>query len=334
MRSDNKQKAQTAAARLAKLPVVRWACTKLSVLYIDTKCSHPQLRSVCDVLESSVTAVVSPVIVKLEPQISIANGLACRSLDWLETAFPVIHTPTEQIVASARNKMHEIQDVVSVAAYGTMGCVEHTVAWVTGSRRQADGQSRQSLVERAVSVASLGLDSTLVTSEALMDRMLPAIEEDEEEEVHLVEGFEAATLVRRCPVRLVSLAAQVCWRTYRMVGSKMQLAQVMENLFRSIAVVQETSWLTLTWSIPSLPQYLQHQLVSASFFISQMYSLSCPAPKHHRSYQDRSSLNTAASRRQKAMVQVHPQAKPFCRVRRLTKIPAFDNECDVKGCVR
>ncbi|XP_034398812.1 perilipin-2-like [Cyclopterus lumpus] len=174
MPSNNNQKVQSAAARLAKLPVVRSACTQLSVLYIDTKCSHPNLRSVCDVLESSVTAV----IVRLEPQLSIANGVACRSLDWLETAFPVIHTPTEQIVASARNKMHEIQDVVSIAAHGTMGCVEHTVAWVTGSVQQADDQTGQSLVERALSVACVGLDSALVTSEALMDRMLPATEED------------------------------------------------------------------------------------------------------------------------------------------------------------
>ncbi len=69
------QKVQSAAARLAKLPVVRSACTKLSVLYIDTKCSHPNLKSACEVLESSVTAIgaaacdrVSHVIVKLEPQ--------------------------------------------------------------------------------------------------------------------------------------------------------------------------------------------------------------------------------------------------------------------------
>uniref|UniRef100_A0A3P8TLX0 Secreted protein n=1 Tax=Amphiprion percula TaxID=161767 RepID=A0A3P8TLX0_AMPPE len=60
---------------LASLPVVRSACAKLSVLYVDTKCSHPSLKSACDLLESSVTALgtaacnrVSPVVVKLEPQ--------------------------------------------------------------------------------------------------------------------------------------------------------------------------------------------------------------------------------------------------------------------------
>lgn len=61
------QKMQSAAARLCKLPMVHLACSKLSVLYIDTKCSHPNLRSVCEVLESSVTAVISPVLVRMEP---------------------------------------------------------------------------------------------------------------------------------------------------------------------------------------------------------------------------------------------------------------------------
>lgn len=58
---------RSAAARLAQLPVVHSACVKLSLVYTDTKGLHPKLRSVCEVLESSVTALLSPVIVKLEP---------------------------------------------------------------------------------------------------------------------------------------------------------------------------------------------------------------------------------------------------------------------------
>ncbi|TMS23560.1 Perilipin-2 [Larimichthys crocea] len=143
--NNNSQKVQTAAARLAMLPVVRSACTKLSVLYIDTKCNHPNLKSVCEGLESSVTAIVSPVIVKLEPQISIANDVACKSLDWLETTFPGIHAPTE----------------------------EHTVTWLMGRVQQADDQADRPFVERAISVASTGLDSALNVSEALMDQVLP-----------------------------------------------------------------------------------------------------------------------------------------------------------------
>uniref|UniRef100_A0A3P9D8B4 Uncharacterized protein n=1 Tax=Maylandia zebra TaxID=106582 RepID=A0A3P9D8B4_9CICH len=83
----DQQKAPSAAARLANLPVVRSACARLSVLYTGTKSRHPGLKSACEVLESSVTAVgraacyrASPVIVKLEPQISYANDVACKIL--------------------------------------------------------------------------------------------------------------------------------------------------------------------------------------------------------------------------------------------------------------
>lgn len=71
------QKGPSAAARLAKLPLVGSACAKLSVLYIGTKCSHPALKSVCEGLESGVTAILSPVIVKLEPQ-SKYSGLTIK----------------------------------------------------------------------------------------------------------------------------------------------------------------------------------------------------------------------------------------------------------------
>ncbi|XP_038569272.1 perilipin-2-like isoform X1 [Micropterus salmoides] len=341
MPSNNNQKVQTAAARLAKMPMVHSACTKLSVLYIDTKSTHPKLRSVCEVLESSVTAIgsaacdrVSPVIHKLEPQISIANDVACKSLDWLETVFPVLHTPTQQIVATAKNKMHEIQAVVNIAASGTMDCVQHTVTWLIGRIQQADDQS---LVERTISVASAGLDSTLIMSEALMDRVFPPTEEEEEEEeaAHLLEGFEAATLRSSYSVRLVSLAAKLYRRTYHMVGSKMQSVQVIENLCRSPGLVQDlqTNWVTLAWSIHGLPRYVQHQLVSVCFFMSQMYNLRCP-PSKHQSNQDESCSNAAeTTSSHKDVVQVPQQPTPISRKRRPTKI-VFDRGCNVKGCVR
>ncbi|XP_035515785.1 perilipin-2-like isoform X2 [Morone saxatilis] len=226
MPMNNNQKVQSAAARLAKLPVVYSACTKLSVLYINTKHSHPNLRSVCEGLESSVAAIVTPVCVKLEPHMSIAIDVACKGLDWLETAFPVLHMPTEQIVATAKNKMHEIQDVVSIAANGTVDCVQHTVTWLMAVRQQGDNQADQPLVERVITVASVGLDSALIMSEVLMDRVLPPTEEEEEEEAHLLEGFEAATVRRRYPARLASLTVKLCRRTFHVVGSKMPSIQM------------------------------------------------------------------------------------------------------------
>lgn len=61
------QRRPNAADRLAALPLVASARTKLSVVYSGTKCSHPRLRCVCEGLERCVTVVLSPVVDKLQP---------------------------------------------------------------------------------------------------------------------------------------------------------------------------------------------------------------------------------------------------------------------------
>lgn len=63
----NLQRRPNAADRLAALPLVASARTKLSVVYSGTKYSHPSLRCVCEGLERCVTAVISPVVDKLQP---------------------------------------------------------------------------------------------------------------------------------------------------------------------------------------------------------------------------------------------------------------------------
>uniref|UniRef100_A0A8C6T2F7 Uncharacterized protein n=1 Tax=Neogobius melanostomus TaxID=47308 RepID=A0A8C6T2F7_9GOBI len=79
---------------MAKLPIVRSAWSRLSHVYTDTKSSHPNFKVICDALEdraviwrTMASNTVSPVMMKLEPQISIANYIACKSLDWLESTF-------------------------------------------------------------------------------------------------------------------------------------------------------------------------------------------------------------------------------------------------------
>nr|XP_020457839.1 perilipin-2 isoform X2 [Monopterus albus] len=335
MLMNNNQKVPSAATRLAKLPIVRSACTKLLVLYTDTKRGHPNLKSVCDGVEDSVTALgaaacdrFSPVIVKLEPQISIANGVACKSLDWLETTFPLLQAPTEQVVATAKNKMHEIQDAVTIAANGTMDCVQHTVTWVMERMQQADEGTNQSLVERVISVASVGLDCALSVSEAMVDQVLPLTEEDKDDDTHMVESFEAAT-VRRYPVRLISLTAKLCRRTYHMVVAKMQSVQATKTLPWSASLIQDlqSTSLVLVWSIQGLPQYLQHQLVSVFFSISQMYNVNHTPPEQSRRSQA-GHYNTSRTSSYKGVVQGHPQAVPTWRLRP-TKSSVFD-----KGCMR
>ncbi|MED6267848.1 hypothetical protein CHARACLAT_016206 [Characodon lateralis] len=339
--NNNYQKvAPNAVARLAQLPVVRSACATLWVLYTDAKSSNPRLRSLCEALESGVTALstaactrASPVIVKLEPQISIANDFACKGLDWLEMSFPVLLSPPDEVAAAAKNKVNEIRDVVYIAAGGTVDRVQHTVAWMISRLHQGDDDvGNQSMVERAITVASVGLDSALALSEALVDQVLPPLEDDKEE-VHMVESFEAAVRSGSYPGRVMKLTAKVCRRTYHTLGSRIHSVQIMGSLSRSATLVQDlqTSCRTLVWSLQELPQYLQHQAVSVFFFISQMYNLSCPSS---RQKQTRSSSRVRAPEASSLSTeQAHPQNMPAFRMRP-TGTSVFDNGCIVKGRVR
>ncbi|XP_051941010.1 perilipin-2-like isoform X1 [Hippocampus zosterae] len=269
---------QTAAARVAQLPLVRSACASLSVFYGDTKRKNASLKCVCEGLENSVTMLssaafhkVSPVITKLQPQVSLANGIACKSLDWLEETFPVLHTPADQLVAGVRSKVQEIQDVVSIAAHGTVDCAQHAVTCVMARVQKPEDQS---LVGKAVSVSTKGLASALNVSEALVDRMLPPTEEEKKEEDGLAEGSEVATFERKYSVRLVTLSITLCRRTIRLAAAKIHSSQIMEAFSPSSGQLRilHSSWLALAWSLEQLPLHVQQQIVSAFFYFTQMYN--------------------------------------------------------------
>ncbi|KAF7666251.1 hypothetical protein LDENG_00112640 [Lucifuga dentata] len=228
--------------------------------------------------------------------------------------------------------MLEIQDMVNIAANGTVASVKHSVSWVMDTVQQVIGQGckmaddgvKQSLVGRAMSVASVGMDSALNKSEALMDQILPPTEDNTEKEAHMVQGFEAVTL--SYPVRLVSLTAKLCRRTYHKIGPK-----VMERLPRPLVQHLQTSWPTLTWSLHGLPQYLQHQAVSVLFFLSQMYNLSCRTSKQNPHNGAQRSPNTAeASVAHSSVPHVHPQASPNYRMRKSPEMFPFDNRFNTK----
>lgn len=78
----------------------------------------------------------------------------------------------------ARNKVHGVQDVVNMAVNGTMDCVQYTVARLVEGMQQVN-DTDQSLVEMALSVAVVGLDSALNVSEALVDSVLPPTKEEQ-----------------------------------------------------------------------------------------------------------------------------------------------------------
>ncbi|XP_041839673.1 perilipin-2-like isoform X3 [Melanotaenia boesemani] len=311
---NNNLKVPSAASRLAQLPVVRSVCATLSVLYTDTKCYNPNLKSVCEALESRVSSLstvayttVSPVFIKFEPQISIANDVACKTLDWLETSFPVLLSPTDEVAAAAKNKMHEIQDVV-------------------------DGGENQPVVDRTVNVAIVGLDFALSLLEGLMDQVLPPSEEDKEGA--RLEGFEAANHRGRYPGRIISLGTKLCRRTCYLVGSKIQTVEVKKSSSRSSTLVQDlqTTCLSLVCSIRGLPHYVQHRAVAMFFFINQMYALSCPSSQQKPTRRI-SRLSSAAESSSSYKEPVYPQTTPAFRMRP-TRTFAFDTGFNGKGYVR
>lgn len=82
------------------------------------------------------------------------------------------------MVATAKDKVAEIQDVASVAANGSADCVNMGVAWLMVRLEVAQVRAGPPLVDRAIAAAASGVDSALAMSEALVDRMLPPTEDD------------------------------------------------------------------------------------------------------------------------------------------------------------
>ncbi|KAK7929233.1 hypothetical protein WMY93_005628 [Mugilogobius chulae] len=294
------QKTDSAAARVARLPVVRAAWSRLSVLYTHTKSSRPNLKIICDALENRAvhlctvaTNSISPVIVILEPQISIANDMACKSLDWLECTFPLLQAPTEQIVAVAKDKMHEVKELMNAIATGTKGCVEHTVEQ-TVNKVLHTGDHSSPFIERAITVATAGLDHALSMSEALLDSMLPPAAEGKEK-ISLVEGFDSSPH-RKYSARLLSVSTKA-----------------VESLSSTWAQRLQTH---LSFFISRLPQNLQHQAVNVILFMSQMYTLSCPSPQQTNSEFINLSLATEVSPvRKNPLTVVQWQESPTWRMR-------------------
>ncbi|XP_025892080.1 perilipin-1 [Nothoprocta perdicaria] len=172
--------------RVLQLPVVSSTCESLQRSYASTKEAHPLVASVCDVYERGVQGAgalaawsVEPVVRRLEPQLAVANDLACRGLDHLQDKIPALQYPVDKLaydlkdtisspLQSARNSISSTVDkVMEMAAEGyerTRSTVETTARY---TRRNSMSQ-----------MAAAGVDTALGGLEKLMEYLLP--EEDEE----------------------------------------------------------------------------------------------------------------------------------------------------------
>ncbi|KAG7274524.1 hypothetical protein CRUP_025717 [Coryphaenoides rupestris] len=260
----------SAVLRLARIPVVRSVCSLLTVYYADTKGRHPSVRSACSLLESSVTSVsavaydrFAPVIHKMEPQIVVVNDLTCRGLDWLENRFPVLQKPTEQITAEARTKILEVKELVSIVGSGTVHLVQHTVTWAVGRLHLGLAGGGEGV---AVVVCDRGAHLPLAMTRTRDSRAA--------ERSGCVEGFEV-DLVHADGAQLVaSLVGLMLRRTYLVIQTTLH-----HLVFKSPYLVEQVLGAVQAWGLRDLPQQIQQQLMSAIFFVSQMYTLVYAVPQ-------------------------------------------------------
>ncbi|XP_018412363.1 PREDICTED: perilipin-2-like, partial [Nanorana parkeri] len=224
------QQQQNVVVRLINLPLVSSTYDIVSSVYVNTKDSHPYLKSVCGVAEQSVKTITTvavtgamPIIHKLEPQIAIANNLACLGLDKIEERLPILYQPSDKIVANASDVVVGAKDAVIHAKDAVIqsitGVVDKTKGAVCGSvemtKAVVNGSINTVLGSGAVRRMSSGVDTALTKSETLLEQYLPPTDEELATEAAQTEGFEVSTEKASYYVRLGSLSTKARKRAYQ-----------------------------------------------------------------------------------------------------------------------
>ncbi|KAI7814991.1 putative perilipin-2, partial [Triplophysa rosa] len=234
---------QNVVARVANLPLIISTYDIVSNVYCHTKDNHPYLKSVCEAAENSVKTFTSaafntalPYIGKLEPQISLANTLACKGLDKIEKTLPILHKPSDEIVANAREAVTGAKETVTGTMNGAKETVSHKLSGVMDRTREAVQDSMeitktvvsggvQTVMEsKVVKLVSGGVDTALSTSETLLEQYLPETEEEKASGEKNNVGFENDGDAPSYYVRLGSLSTKVRERAYRRAVVKVRNA--------------------------------------------------------------------------------------------------------------
>ncbi|XP_059389319.1 perilipin-2-like isoform X2 [Carassius carassius] len=162
----------------------------------------------------------------------MANDMACKGLDKIEKTLPILHKPSDQIFASAKEAVTGAKEAVS----STMNCakvsVSFTLSEVTDRTRGAVEKTKtavsggvQSVMEsRVVKLMSSSVSTALSTSETLLEQYLPETEEDRESEEKNSRGLENNSDAPSYYVRLGSLSSRVRDRAYQRAVDKVHNA--------------------------------------------------------------------------------------------------------------
>ncbi|XP_053435317.1 perilipin-3 isoform X2 [Nycticebus coucang] len=239
--------------RVASMPFISSTCEMVSTAYASTKESHPHVKTICDVAEKGVktltAAAVSgaqPILGKLEPQIASVSEYAHRGLDKLEENLPILHQPTEKVLADTK-------ELVSSKVLGAREMMSNTVSsakdTVTTRMTEAVDMTRgavQSGVDRTKSVVTSGVhsimgssvgqmvlsgvDTVLGKSEEWADNHLPMTDAELARIATSLEGFDMASVQRQRQeqsyfFRLGSLSERLRQHAYEHSLSKLRLSR-------------------------------------------------------------------------------------------------------------
>ncbi|XP_011485686.1 perilipin-2 [Oryzias latipes] len=229
---------QSVVERVSSLPLVTSTYRLVFSVYSSTKDNHPYIRTVCEAAEQGVRTITSvalttasPIMDKLEPQLTIANDLACKGLDRIEKTLPILRQPSEQVVSSAKGVVTSAKDAVTGRVSGAKDSVSGTLSGVVQKTRGAvqdsvektkavvSGGVNTMLESRVMQLVSSGVDTALSTSENLVEHYLPVTEEEIELEATAV-GSDGDK--RSYYVRLGCLSTKLRKRAYTRAVARIQ----------------------------------------------------------------------------------------------------------------
>ncbi|XP_018090920.1 perilipin 2 L homeolog isoform X1 [Xenopus laevis] len=219
---EQQEQQQSVVDRIINLPFVSSTYDMVSSAYTNTKENHPYIKSVCDVAEKSVKSITSvaltsamPIIHRLEPQIAIANNIACIGLDKIEEKLPILYQPSDKIVSNASDAVAGAKETVLQSITGvvdkTKGAVHDSVEM---TKAVVNGSINTVLGSGVVQMMNTGVNTALTTSENLLEQYLPPTDEELAIEAAKTEGFESGKQPNYY-VRLGSLSTKARKRAYQ-----------------------------------------------------------------------------------------------------------------------
>uniref|UniRef100_A0A8C9TAG7 Perilipin n=1 Tax=Scleropages formosus TaxID=113540 RepID=A0A8C9TAG7_SCLFO len=229
---------------LNPLPLVKENSCQISGFEISLACPEKRKFSLfhndfspCCVITALAVFCVHAVHVHVCWTVAMANDLACKGLDKIEKKLPILHQPSEQIVATAKNVVMGAKDAMAVTVSGARDTVSLTLTDVVDKTKGAvqdsvemtkavvSGSVNTVMGSRVAQLVDTGVDTVLSTSENLVDQYLPLTEEELEKEAKMVKGFEAGGQKPSYYVRLGSLSEKLRKRAYQQAIDKVRDAK-------------------------------------------------------------------------------------------------------------